>query len=292
MRLLTKFTVIFTVVFGLGLAMTGFFLWNVLHQNARSQVIQQAQLMMESALATRNYTSEKIQPVLTAMMANTEKFYPQSVPAFGATEDFNYLRKTYPEYTYKESALNPTNLRDRATDWEADIINHFRNNPETRVYMGERDTPGGRALFLARPIRAAPSCLVCHSEPDNAPAKMTELYGKSNGFGWKSGEVIAAQIVTVPMSVPVALADKAFKEIMILLVAVGIAALAVLDLTLWFTVIRPVVRFAGMADEISKGHMDIPELAVDGHDEISVLAAAFNRMHRSLAKALQMLDGQ
>jgi protein-histidine pros-kinase len=36
--------------------------------------------------------------------------------------------------------------------------------------------------------------------------------------------------------------------------------------------------------------MDIPELPVQGRDEISILAAAFNRMHRSLAAAMKMLD--
>jgi HAMP domain-containing protein len=36
--------------------------------------------------------------------------------------------------------------------------------------------------------------------------------------------------------------------------------------------------------------MDVPELAVHGRDEISMLAAAFNRMHRSLSTALKMLE--
>ena len=56
--------------------------------------------------------------------------------------------------------------------------------------------------------------------------------------------------------------------------------LLVLDLVLYFTVVRPVSRFARRADEISKGQMDVPELPVQGHDEISILAASFNRMHR------------
>jgi hypothetical protein len=54
---------------------------------------------------------------------------------------------------YKEAALNPTNPRDRAVDWEADIINTFRNHPgAAKELVGERDTPTGRSLYLARPI--------------------------------------------------------------------------------------------------------------------------------------------
>jgi protein-histidine pros-kinase len=74
------------------------------------------------------------------------------------------------------------------------------------------------------------------------------------------------------------------------LAIVGGFTLLVLDALLYVTVIRPVGRFAARADEISKGQLDVPELPVSGKDEISVLAAAFNRMHRSVTVAMQMLE--
>jgi protein-histidine pros-kinase len=46
-----------------------------------------------------------------------------------------------------------------------------------------------------------------------------------------------------------------------------------------------------MADQISVGQMDMPELPVTGKDEIAVLAGSFNRMRRSLERALKMLEG-
>ncbi len=99
-----------------------------------------------------------------------EVFYPQSVPAYAATENFNYLRVKYPEYSYKEATLNPTNPRDRTSDWEADVVNNFRNNDKLTEMFGERNTPAGDALYLARPIKiTAASCLDCHSTPDKAP---------------------------------------------------------------------------------------------------------------------------
>jgi protein-histidine pros-kinase len=121
---------------------------------------------------------------------------------------------------------------------------------------------------------------------------MVKLYGKANGFGWKPDEIIGAQIVSVPMAVPIRMANAAFRDLMSSLVAVAIVTLLVLNLGLHFTVIRPVRRFAVMADEISKGNLDFPELHASGKDEISSLAGAFNRMHRSLAKAMKILDRQ
>ncbi len=54
------------------------------------------------------------------------EFLPQSVPFYAATEHFLRLHAERPDYSYQEATLNPTNLRDRATDWQADIIQRFR----------------------------------------------------------------------------------------------------------------------------------------------------------------------
>ncbi|HWE25140.1 MAG TPA: DUF3365 domain-containing protein [Myxococcales bacterium] len=311
MRLLAKFSLIFAIVFGLGLAAAAALFHESLQRTAREQVLYQAQLMMETALAMRNYTTDQIRPLLSEMadpfdagsedpisrlcardLASRRVFRPQKVPAFAATELFGYLRKKYPEYLYKEASLNPTNPRNRVVDWEEDLLKAFRNRPDLTLIDGERMTPLGQTLFLARPMRAGKSCLECHSTPAEAPQDMVKLYGPANGFGWKDGEIIAAQIVSVPVALPVEMANRSFRRLLLSLIVVGVVTLLVLDLVLYFTVVRPVSRFARRADDISKGQMDVPELPVQGRDEISVLAASFNRMHRSLAAAMKILEQQ
>jgi protein-histidine pros-kinase len=290
MKLLAKFSLIFTIVFGLGLAGAGYVFYDMLQRNAREQVLYQAHLMMDSAMATRSYTTERIKPVLAAHKDGV--FRPESVPAFAATEIFEGLRKNYPSYSYKEATLNPTNPRDKAVDWEEDIIRIFRGRAVTdkTPFEGERMTPTGKSVYLASPLRAGKSCLDCHSTPEAAPPEMIKLYGSNNGFGWKQDEVIGAQIVSVPAKLAEDMADRAFRQLMISLGVVGGMTLLVLNLVLVVTVVRPVRRFAIAADQISTGQMEVPELPVRGKDEISMLAAAFNRMHRSLAAAMRMLD--
>jgi HAMP domain-containing protein len=313
MRLLVKFSLIFVVVFGLGLSAAAYFFHGMLQRSAQEQVLYQAELMMETAIAMRTYTFDQVRPALEGEAQSRTQdvsadevfrdlcarkgygtgkraFRPQRVPAYAATEMFALLRKKDPDYVYKEAALNPTAPRDRAVDWEEDILKDFRTHPDKKPFAGERDTPLGRSIYLARPMRAVKGCLECHSTPDQAPTEMIKIYGPSNGFGWNEGEIIAAQIVSVPVTLPAQMADRAFRSIVILLFAVGLLTLIALDLVLYFTVIRPVSLFAARADEISKGQMDVPELAVHGKDEISMLAAAFNRMHRSLSTALKMLE--
>jgi HAMP domain-containing protein len=219
-------------------------------------------------------------------------FLAQTVPAYAATEAFNYLHGDYPDYMYKEATLNPTNLRDRAVDWESDVIQIFRTHPEQKEFSGERDTPSGRALFLAKPIVAGGPCLECHNTWRQAPVALVRIYGKNNGFDWKMGDTVGAQIISVPMSVPLGIADRAFRSLMFSLVGVSLATLLLLDLAIVLIVIRPVTRLSKAADQISKGDLSVPELEVKGADEISQLAQSFNRMYLSLVKAIRMLESQ
>ena len=48
---------------------------------------------------------------------------------------------------------------------------------------------------------------------------MIKQYGTANGFGWKLHDVIGAQIISVPASLPNAMAARAFRALMIALVA-------------------------------------------------------------------------
>lgn len=292
MKLLPKFTLIFALVFGAGMAVAGVFAWRFLQNNARDQVLGQARLMMQSALAMRAYTNRNIKPLLDTPEVRRRDFHPETVPSFAATENFNTLRAQYPDYFYKEATLNPTNLRDRAVDWEADVINTFRNNPAEKEVIGERDTPNGKSLFLARPLSAPPACLECHSVPSAAPPSMLRIYGRDNGFGWKPNEIVGAQIVSVPESVSFGLAKRAFTSLFIYLGLVALATLILIDIALHFFVVKPVARLSSTADEISRGNLEVNELPVKGSDEVSVLASSFNRMYLSLRKALRLLEDQ
>jgi HAMP domain-containing protein len=291
LKLLAKFTVLLALLFGASVAITALIANRFLHRNAREQVIHQAELMMETATATRRYNSEQVKPLLEAHESQINRFLPQTVPAFAAVSSFNYLRGEYPEYSYREVSLNPTNLADRAVDWEADVIRWFRNHPSEHMFMGDRDTPAGRSIYLAKPIKALHSCLECHSTAAVAPPSMIREYGPEHGFGWRENDVVAAQIVSVPTTVPEDIAGKAFWALVTALSMTSLVTVAMVDLALVLLIIRPVSRLAATADRISRGELDVPELPVAGSDEISALTASFNRMYVSLVKAIRMLEG-
>lgn len=289
MKLLFKFNLVFLFIFAVGVAAAGHVSWTLLERNAREEIAESARLLMDAALAARSYTSSQVGPLLDTQMKYS--FLPQSVPAYSATEVFNDLRKKHTEYSYKEAVLNPTNPRDRAVEWETDIVTQFRGNKDVGELLGDRETPTGRSFYIARPIRIGnPACLRCHSTVDAAPKTMIERYGPANGFGWTLNDVVGAQIISVPTSVPLERADRAFRVFMGSIAVVFIVIGVMLNLMLWLLVIRPIGKLSRFADRVSLGELEIPDFKRTSRDEIGVLAHSISRMRTSLVKAMKMLD--
>jgi HAMP domain-containing protein len=288
MKLLVKFNLIFLLVFLVGLAGSTLVARSMLQQAAKDEVADRARLLIEKANAVSTYTATEIKPLLETQMKST--FLPQSVPAYSAAQVLAALQKVYPDYSFKSAMLNPTNPRDRAVAWEEDVVNQFKNSPNMKEFVGQRETPTGTALFIARPIRITnPVCLSCHTTPDTAPAPLVARYGPSNGFGWKLNEVLGAQVVSVPMAVPMQRADQALWLVVGVLAAVFLLIGAALNFMLWKLVIQPVSRLSSIADKVSLGE-DAPEFEARSKDEIGVLSASFGRMRTSLTQAMQMLE--
>jgi protein-histidine pros-kinase len=289
MKLMLKFNLVLLAVFIVGFVLTGIISYSVLQSNAREEILDNARVMMESALASRSYTNVQIKPLLETQLKYS--FLPQSVPAYAATEQFNDLRKKYPDYSYKEATLNPTNPRDRATDWEADVVNQFRNGQAKTELVGERNGGAGKTIYLARPIQITdPACLACHNTVAEAPKTMVELYGPANGFGWKLNEIIGAQIVSVPSALPIQRANHTFKVFMLLLTLVFVLTFLLLNIMLHSIVIQRVKNLAKLADQVSLGNLETAEFKAKDKDEIGVLTQALARMHKSLVQAIKMLE--
>lgn len=292
MKLLVKFNLVLLLLFAAALGATASIGWDLVQRNAREEVTYNAKLLIDSASAVRQYTLKRIYPLLLTQAQY--EFRPEMVSAFSAIEVLKTLRAgnaDYKQFIYREPALNPTNPEDRAVEWEADIIGQFRNAAATAPMSGERDTPSGRMIWVAKPLKATAGCLYCHDTPDKAPPTMVQIYGPTNGFGWKLDEIVAAQVVQVPVAVAQARAEHTYRVFMVSMAAVLGSVAVILNALLWWMFIRPVTRISALADRISLGAMDTPDFVARSRDEIGSLAASLSRMRRSLVQAMKMLEG-
>ncbi|MGH7619475.1 MAG: c-type heme family protein [Gemmatimonadaceae bacterium] len=290
MTLLARVNLSLAVVFIVAATGSGFVAHRVLRDQAKREGLETVELMLASAAATRDYTRDEIAPLLSPQLA--ERFVPQLVPAYAAHQTIEHLRADRPAFVYREATLNPTNPRDRAVEWESDIVNQFRSDSSLRQLTGVRDTPQGPAMYLARPLRVSSSdCLVCHGAVAAAPASMTAIYGGTNGFGWQLGEIIGSQIMSVPMASALAKADKNFRIFVAALAAIFLVVFVIVNVMFHVMVLTPIARMARVSETVSNGDLSGPGFEATGNDEIAQLARSFERMRRSLAKSVSLLGG-
>ena len=113
MGLRLKFNLVLIVVFVIGLGVAGYMSYELLHKNAQDEVLRNAGVMMEAALSMRGYTVGKVRPLLPY---DPDKFLPESVPAFAATEIMHLLRRNIrTTRTRKRRSTRPIRATGRST---------------------------------------------------------------------------------------------------------------------------------------------------------------------------------
>ncbi|WP_017298814.1 c-type heme family protein [Nodosilinea nodulosa] len=285
-----KFTLLLLLVFLGGIVASSIALSSVLNQNAQAQLTTKALMLMETMNSVRDYTSNQVKPELADRLST--EFLPETIPAYSAREVFETFRANpiYADFFYKEATLNPTNLRDKADGFEAQLVENFNQQGTTQEISGFRSTPAGDLYYIARPIKISkPSCLECHSTPAAAPASMIERYGTNNGFGWNLDDIVGAQVISVPAEKVLKSARQSLLLILGIFVIAFSVAIVLVNLWLKRYVVRPLNRMALAAEAASMGDPGA-EFIVKSKDEVGKLAEAFNRMQLSLQMAMQRLD--
>ncbi|MEO0667160.1 MAG: DUF3365 domain-containing protein [Pseudomonadota bacterium] len=290
MGLRLKYNIVLALACLLGFGAAGGISYVIVQRFAQEEIKQSINMVHANANAVRYYTLNSITPLLSE--DNDILFLPETVTSFAARSVFASVQEQFPDYSYKEAALNPTNPSDLASPVEAAMIEQFRTDPSLTEITSVVDRDGAQFLTVAYPITITQEgCLRCHSTPEAAPPAMVDIYGPDGGFGWQLGETVGAQIIAAPMS----LVEQRTWETGVILIAglssVFFLVFAMTNLILGRIVLSPVRHMSDMAEKVSLGDFSVPEYQKPGKDEISSLTVSFNRMRRSLEQAMRMIDG-
>ena len=290
-KISTKFNLLVILMFIIGIILSGSVFWGTLEHRAEAEISSKALIVMETLNGVRNYTQDRVRPLLSERIETESKFTPETVPNFAAREVFEYFRKNpdYARYLYKDAAPNPTNLRDRADEFETQLVQKFRSTDSSQQ-SGWREFYEGEVFYVARPLSLEKqSCLECHSTPSKAPQSLLATYGTENGFGWELNQIVASQIIYVPADEVLKSVRRSFVSTLGILAATFILIIFALNFLLKRFVIRRIQKIARTAQAISHGDMKA-DFQEDSKDEIGVLVMAFNRMKYSVEVAMKLLD--
>ena len=290
-KISTKFNLLVILMFIIGIFLSGSAFWGTLEQRAKAEVSSKALIIIETINGVRNYTQDRVRPLLKERIETETKFTPETVPNFAAREVFEYFRKhpDYARYLYKDAAPNPTNLRDRADEFETKLVEEFQEQGSLQK-SGWREFYEGEVFYVARPLSLEKqSCLECHSTPSRAPQSLLATYGTENGFGWELNQIVAAQIVYVPADEIFASVRRSFVTTLGILAATFIVIIFALNFLLKRFVIRRIQKIARTAQAVSRGDLEA-DFQEDSKDEIGLLVIAFNRMRSSVEVAMKLLN--
>jgi HAMP domain-containing protein len=309
LKLAPKFTVLLSLVFITAIAISGALLSQTTLRNAENNVAYRGEILMEVMNSARHYTDSQVNPLLEPRIETSKEFIPQAIPSYSVIQIFEGLRKNsnYKDYFYKDAMLNPTNLRDKADDFEAEIVKQFRQNTDVKEISGFSTRKGEKVFYYAQPIVITKqSCLRCHSTPEQAPESQLAIYGSKNGFGWQLNKVLGAQTIYVPSQRVFAIARRSLALTMGIFIGIFALVILLINFLLKRTVIQPVRPMARLAHKLSNDSFDGDlnkeydiaslEKAAKNSDELGQLARLFQQMahavyvrEQSFAEQLQQL---
>ena len=289
MSIRKRIVVILAIVYVVSFAVAvGVGYW-VLRQDTIRESEEKATILLASMKASRGYLKEVLRPRLQQLLPG--QFVLEGMSGtFLSTGIAAFVKKKHPDYIYKVASPNPLNPKNLTDYFENTVIGLFKTGGATE-WRGFVERAGKRFYAVATPVVAEAKCLKCHGVPEDTYPILKVRYGTESGYGYKVGEIVGGLFVYVPAEIAI---NQAIKKLIYFSAGFSVFFLIVLivvDRIIVRSVVQPIERFVGIAEEISRGHME-KEFEVTTNDEMKTLADAFTRMKRSLARAIEMLKSR
>ncbi|MGV6814649.1 MAG: Tll0287-like domain-containing protein, partial [Phycisphaerales bacterium] len=164
-------------------------------QAYEKQAHLRAELVLQFAKASRTYTKKTLRPAVEQI--TDEMVFEAMSSTFVSNRIVSNFREKMPEYAYRQATINPLNLKNKADDYEADLVAQFDADRNLDSLSGYRTIDDKEYYYTATPIVVETKCLKCHDSVENVLAtqpQIIERYGDEHGFDWTVGDVVAAQV--------------------------------------------------------------------------------------------------
>lgn len=287
----TKFLLAIGLLAGVFSAFLFWRTWIVTRQQAERLTIAQAELAHQFDLAIRRYVGERIRPSIEQRV-NPDEFDPELMStSFVARSIFENVCQRFHDYIIKFSSDNPRNPANAAGPEELQLLQHFREHPQATKWVGPLVIRGNEYLVHCSPRRMETACQRCHGRPEEAPASLRRQYGDQAGFHRTRGDVIALDMIGIPLAPIKAEASSEAITQLIALAVFGVLLLGALLLVFRSLIGRRLAAIAAHFKLAAEQPENAPirPVPVTGDDEIGILESSLNalvargqRLHASL----------
>lgn len=293
--LLLIMTVIFIVTVGIIL----FTVNRSMKEHAMVEAEKKARIILDKNLSTHTYFTHNLKPAIFKIASKTttdEYFDPvwmSSTYAIRKMEEYFKNLSDY-NYYYKECAINARSPFNEANEYEEKFIQELNANSDL-VQNSTRMNINGKPyfVFLRRGEEMKRSCMRCHSDPDISPKGLLDKYGRERSFQRKTGEVVSAISIRVPLESAYTTADT----LSIRLSGVLLGVLVIIYVLHYFLgrkmIFKPVAHISEKASRIAYNPKHLGEkISLPSGREFRDLAESFNAMSTNLKNNMDELEGR
>jgi signal transduction histidine kinase len=294
LKLSTKFTLAVVFILLIFCVIFSFLLYTNLKERVVQDASEKSLIIMTQIGAVGSYVNEVLRPRMFQILPHLDEQDDFIVEAMSTThvrhEVMVRFNRDLKDYVYNRMSLNPLNKANKADSLHEEMIRSFRENAERTSWNGIVEVKGQECFVRARPVKADSGCLKCHGNPLSAPRGLVKKYGTEDGFGWKEGEIMGVESVTIPLAdtlgqikgIAISTFVFGFGTLLFLFVSLEGAFLSLVG--------RPLARLTGIFKGIVEGTEPLnQDLPVAGRDEIGELTESFNQMAMHLYNAQEDL---
>ncbi len=266
--------------------------WKIGAGHHKELLNRQASLALEFDIAVRDYIAKHVRPFAQSHTDPSE-FIPEVMStSYVARSIFNRVRETFPETIIKFSSDNPRNPENRASKEEAAIIEQLNRYPDQQEWKGPIELNGIAyyAQFKAR--RMETGCLPCHGDPGDAPRSLLDRYGDQAGFHRPLGQVMALDMVAIPMEHGNAILWKQIQHGVVWILAGGAFLATSIVWIFHILVTRKIHMIREHFHRVvqRKDSYPIPEIDYSIPDEIHGIVEGFNILIKKLNSVHESLE--
>ena len=223
-KLLRNIFLLLTLLF----VFISYIIYSTFEQYALEENAAKVQDLVMHNKALHTYVEETLKPVLYSFQKDgniSKDYFDPKVLSFTyisrhIMQEYNKQRalNNLPELVYKISSTNPRNSINLATKEESLLLEKF-NHSDLKKYVQYINKENEFFTYYAMPVaRNKESCMKCHSTPKAAPSDIAKIYGDTNGFYEKLGEIRAFISITMPLNIEISTMRELF---LVILTALG-----------------------------------------------------------------------
>ena len=252
---------------------------------------EKSQLVMAAVESTRSYVREELRPTMYELMGPDEFVLQGMSTSYVGRAVMDRFKETMPDYVWRRVALNARNPEYDPRPFEIQMIEYFRDNPDSDKWRGIVQIKGKSSFIDVQPVYFKESCLHCHGDPEEAPKALLDIYGLERGFGHVAGEIAGVSTVSIPVDVALA----KIRERAVAVFGAGILAVSLFFIVIVFLFNRVVIHsLRDLLDAFRQGLRSEKELELlqraASQDEIGELTAAAKVMSDHLSSARLQLE--